>query len=186
MPQISATAVLNTENFVVKYYGLRVWDNCLINMKTETRSLYDSRLDAREWVDFRLVIDMLKAVKKELGKKDKKVIVHLGEHNAEANLKLTQRIVMKIASVEFSLKMAARLWTGRVKSGGELEIKRTGNKQILSLLKDFPTPKHEWFEYLIGWFSKTIQLSGGRNVQVILEKEAKKKGEICEYKIRWD
>jgi len=182
---ISATALTSTKLFVTKRYGSKKWDEVLGLMKEATQNQYKRHLTPKTWIDYDQVVDMLKAMKKTFGDDEPKILIELGKHNSEENLRVTQRIIMKILSVEWVLKMAARLWKGRVRDGGILIIQRKGKKHGMGILDKFPDPQPEWLEYLIGWFTRTIELSGGRNVKVELVKAGSKPFDSSEYELQW-
>jgi hypothetical protein len=150
-----------------------------------TRELYQRDLNPRAWVEYDHVVHLLRTVKKVLQSQDPLVLQTLGSHNGEANIRLTQRVIMKLASVELVLQGAARLWWYRVRDGGSLRVIPQDHNHVRLLLMEFPDPQPEWLEYLVGWFRRTIELSGGNQVTVELTRMASVPYDVSEYTCRW-
>ncbi|MBN1946029.1 MAG: hypothetical protein JW797_10155 [Bradymonadales bacterium] len=186
MTGIAATAIIHTRDFVIKRFGRDRWAEVLERLGQPTRELLERQLRPRSWVDYDRVVDLLRAVKHLLGEQTSHILVELGKHNGEANLRITQRIIMRLASVDLVLRIAARLWKGRVNDGGTLKIVRRNRGRVTVLLSEFPDPQLEWHEYLVGWFTRTIELSGGRKVTVALTKSGSRPYETTEFECRWE
>ena len=164
MTRITETILINTRNFISNRHGGAAWQRVVERLDPQLQARYRGALSPKGWVDFPLVESLLAGVRDELVEQHQLVLFDLGLHNAEANLKLTQRIIMRVASVNFVLKMAALLWKGRVKDGGELAVHKQGRGAVRATLSRFPRPGPDWLEYLRGWFTRTIELAGGRNL----------------------
>ncbi len=183
MTGIQATAVMNTKVFVERRFGTARWRSLLEKVAPATRALFDRSLKTSDWVDYDQVVDLMRAVA-TLEERD--VLVSLGMHNSEANLRVTQRLVMKILSVQWVLRMAAFLWAGRVRDGGTLTVAPVEKGRVKVTLGGFPKPEPEWLQYLVGWFRRTVELSGGRDVRVALEGGGTKPYEPATYDVRWE
>lgn len=185
MTGIAATAITSTKEFIIARFGIHKWEETVEKLELSTRELYQRDLNPRSWVDYDRVIDLLKTVKVSFDDEGHRILLELGRHNGETNIRLTQRIIMKLASVEHVLQIAAKLWKSRVRDGGSLRIVRCGRHHVKAVLTDFPDPRLEWHEYLVGWFIRTIELSGGRKVSVELAKSGSKPYETTEFDITW-
>jgi hypothetical protein len=117
---------------------------------------------------------------------DRPAVKSGGMHDSAANLRPTQRLVMKILSVQWVLRMAAFLWAGRVRDGGTLDIAPVQKGRVKVTLSGFPKPEPEWLQYLVGWFRRTVELSGGRDVRVALEDGGTRPYEPAVYDVRWE
>jgi hypothetical protein len=158
--------LINTREFVDKRFGPAAWAEVLARLLPTTRKVYAGRVDPKGTVAFSAVADILKAVKALFEARDPDVLPELGAWNGEQDLSATQRLVMKLLSVEWVLRMAAILWSQRVKGGGTLHIERAAPGHVYASVRDFSMPEPEWWTYLSGWFTCAIRFSGGRNVTV--------------------
>ena len=186
MTGIAATAITHTKQFIFERYGQGKWDEIAQNLELSTKELYQRDLNPRSWVDYDRVVDLLRSVKQIFGDEGAQVLYALGRHNGEANIRLTQHIIMKLDSVEHALQIAARLWKGRVRDGGTLKILRKARGHVKLVLADFPDPTLEWHEYLVGFFERTLELSGGQVVKVELAKSGTKPFDNTEFDIKWE
>ncbi len=166
MVKITNRFMINSEQFVKTHYGASGWRNLLPTLEKQTQNYYDKKIDPKEYVDFTMVSDVLKAVERQFAEKSPSVLFDLGLHNSEKDLSATQKLVMRFISVEWVLKLAAILWKQRVVNGGTISIERRGEGNVLAKVKDFETPTSQWWKYLAGWFCCAIRFSGGKNVKV--------------------
>ncbi len=166
MVRITMRFMVSTEKFVRARFSAEAWTQVRAALKPETSAIYDRSLSVKDTVEFTHVADMLATVDRVLGPRQKDVLFELGLFNSEEDLSATQRLIMKIISVEWVLKAAALLWGQRVKNGGRIEIKREAKGHVAAIVSEFPEPTREWWTYLAGWFTCAIRMSGGQDVAV--------------------
>ncbi|RJO64814.1 MAG: hypothetical protein C4523_17420 [Myxococcales bacterium] len=169
MVQITNRFMISSEKFVRNRYGRASWDEAREEMTPATRADFDRKLDPKGLADFDKVADVLRAIEKTLGPRVANVLFELGLHNSEDDLSVTQKLVMRLISVEWVLRAAALLWGQRIKNGGRIEIRREGKGHVKATVFDFPEPVAEWWRYLSGWFTCAIRFSGGQDVRVVWE-----------------
>jgi len=177
--------LINTRKFVRRSHGNEKWDDVLKTMDETTRVHYGKELAPSSWVDFNLIHDLLRSVSDVLSKEDEKVMHSLGIYNSEENLRFTQKILMKILTVKMVLKLASMLWTGRVKNGGTMVVTSAGKTSASCRIEYPPDASEYWWRYLSGWFKRTIELAGGKNVKSEWIGGGGKDGETVEFEVSW-
>jgi hypothetical protein len=183
--RISELMLINTRKFVREKHGRAKWDEVMETMDGRARAAFGRELDPSGWVDFEIIHDMLRSVSRVLARNDGNVMHTLGLHNAEANLRITQRILMKILTIKLVLRIAGILWTGRVKDGGEMKVVGTGHTSAHCRIEYPPDASEYWWKYLAGWFQRTVELAGGRNVRSQWTGGGAADGETAEFDVSW-
>ncbi len=183
--RITENMLINTRTFVNRFYGADRWSEVLQKMDDRTRQAYQGKLSASGWRDFAVIADLLKAVDETLSPSEEDVMHKLGLHNAEADLRVTQKLIMRILTIKLVLKIASFLWTGRVKDGGRLVVISTGKASVKCRIEDPPDVSPLWWKYLAGWFHRTIELAGGKNVRSRWTGGGEDKGETAHFEVSW-
>lgn len=166
MVRITNSFMISSEKFVRSRFGRLLWDNLKKSMPPKTAEIFDRKIKPKGDVSFEHVAALLETVEKELKKHNPDVLFELGRFNSEEDLSVTQKLIMKIISVEWVLKVAAILWRQRVINGGVIVILKRGEGKVEAQVREFPQPMDQWWHYLAGWFTTAIAFSGGKNVKV--------------------
>jgi hypothetical protein len=185
MVRITNRFLQSSRDFVWEQFGSGEWDRMLAARSPETRAAYDVRLDPKGSVAFPVVLDVLAGV---AGKEDAQhpdVLYSLGFFNSEKDLSGTQKLVMRLLSPEWVLKMAAILWGQRVQNGGTFGVEVLSRGHVRATIRSFPSPDDLWWRYLRGWFTCAIHFSGGRDVDVRWVGGGKAPTDPAVYEAKW-
>jgi hypothetical protein len=127
------------------------------------------------------------AIDKVMGRGDLKLVWELGRFSAEYAAQGIYKMFYKFGSPEWVIKMVASVWkqyydVGR--AGADFETIPTG-KQIRFYIEAFPEGSPELWHSIGGWSQKSIEMSGGREVEANIAKTCKRPTSSCEIEIRW-
>lgn len=186
MVRITNRFLLGTEKFVRERFGVKGWDALLARVGPETRAVYHMPIQPKGTVSFDHVSNLLVGVEAEFAAAEPRVLFQLGLHNSSEDLSATQRLLMKLISVEWVLKAAAMLWKQRVINGGTMDIERQGKNHVLARVTGFAQPTPQWWNYLTGWFTTAIEYSGGTRVQVKWLGGGSKPADPARFDARWE
>jgi len=185
MVRVTNRFLISSKMFVKETYGQEVWNTLMETLQPATRNIFKAKINPKKDVGFDKVADLLVCVEKLLAKEHPDVLFELGLHNSADDLSATQKLFMKIISVEWVLKVAAMLWKQRVKNGGKMEIQTLGKGRVKAQIHKFQSPLDQWWRYLSGWFTCAIEFSGGKNVEVKLISASQSPDETTEYEASW-
>ncbi|MBN1944898.1 MAG: hypothetical protein JW797_04440 [Bradymonadales bacterium] len=186
--QITEMMLISTRKFVTNQYGPEPWGAVLEHLAPSHRAVLDRELSPKQRFDFPLAADLLKTLAEQLGKggTGDEVMHKLGRHNAEDDLNVTEKLLMKILTVKIVLRIASILWTARVKNGGKMRIIDRGRKAVSCWIENPPDVSVYWWKYLAGWFQRTIELAGGREVASAWVGGAEERsGETARFEVSW-
>jgi len=183
--RITARMLINTRDFVLSRYGAARFDEMLAALGDRCRVLYQAKLTASIWVDFEVIDDLMQTVERLFGDGSENLMHELGLYNSEADLRVTQKLIMRILTIKMVLKLASFLWTGRVKDGGRMVIINKGPKAVGCRIEQPPSVSDRWWRYLAGWFQRTIELAGGRQVTSRFTGGGAEPGQAAEFDVSW-
>lgn len=185
MVRVTNRFMISTEKFIKKRFDTEVWNKLMGTFAPTTQNIFNARINPKKDVGFDTVKDVLLCVEKLLADDHPNVMYELGLHNSADDLSATQKLFMKLISVEWVLKVAAMLWKQRVINGGTMEIQQLGKGRVKAIVHRFQNPLEQWWVYLTGWFTCAIQFSGGKHVEVKLLKQAESANDSTEYEASW-
>ncbi len=183
--QITDRIFFESREWVLKRFGQERWSQVLGILGQQNRSLFQTRKPGSGWVHFVDAVELLGAIEQGLASEGSSVMHELGVHNAEANLRVTQKMIMKILTVKMVLRLASFLWTGRVLDGGRMVVANTGPRSVRCRIEQPPDVSELWWRYLAGWFQRTIELAGGRAVDSRFVGGGEQPRQTAEFEVSW-
>ena len=97
------------------------------------------------------------------GKGDLALVDELARHGADANLTTIYRLFYKVGTTHWILGRAVRLWSAHYDSG-YLEVLTRGPKTAVLRIRNFDAPHEIHCRSVMGWATRSIELSGGKKV----------------------
>ena len=185
MVRITNRFLTSSRDYVWENFGSGDWTRLLASRGADTRLAYDGRLDPKGSVAFPVVLDVLSGVRERQGERAPDVLFALGFYNSEKDLSGTQKLVMRLLSPEWVLKMASVLWGQRVQGGGTFHVQVLAKGHVRATVRDFPSPDALWWNYLRGWFNCAIHFAGGRDVEVTWTGGGTSPTDAAVYEARW-
>ncbi len=186
MVRITNRFMISSKKFVQGRFGAIRWKAFVDELQPETARCFEGKMNPKEDVDFDRVADVLETVERMFKEDREDILFLLGLHNSEDDLSVTQKLLMKLLSVERILKIAALLWKQRVKNGGEILIERKSRGHVLATVRNFGQPIPQWWDYLTGWFTTAISFAGGKNVKVDWVRGGETRANPAEFSAMWD
>ena len=185
MTRVTEAIINNTRKFVCSRFGDQAWEVVLVKLSPRTRVYYDHGSNPRGWIEWSVMLDLLTAVAGALSSRDPNVMHQLGLYNAEANLRLTQKLMLKVLTIKMVMKIGAALWSGRIKDGGLFVVINRGPRAVMVRIDNPPAVSDLWWRYLAGWFERSIELAGGKNVSSEWTGGGDKPGVDATFEVTW-
>jgi hypothetical protein len=136
------------------------------------------------WYPFEQFIELIEVIDRLFGKGDLGLVRELGRFGADANLKTVYRLFYKVGTVRWIIGRAARLWGAHYDSG-ELRIVDDRAGDITMEIAGFATPHRIHCESVVAWCERSIEISGGRDVQITMLDCRATGGERCTFRVTW-
>ncbi len=177
-------AVNTRLTWVEEHHGEAGLSAVLGALSPEQRKMIDGRVLPHAWVPIELFIALNVAADQQFGKGDLALCVTMGAWAAEKTLPRVFKIFYRFGSPMFIFEKAAKLWSAHYDSG-RLDPRSPAPDQIVLSLHDFATPHRAHCLSVLGWATKSIELSGGR-VLAADERACRTRGaKCCELALSW-
>ncbi len=136
------------------------------------------------WYPSALFVELNQRLDELFGKGDLALVRELGRYGADANLTTIYRLFYKVGTVQWILGRASRLW-GLHYDSGKMVIKRAGDDAIEMEIAGYAEPHRAHCLSVIGWIERSVELSGGTEVQTE-EHACRAIGDPrCRWKLSW-
>ncbi len=135
------------------------------------------------WYPVAMLVELAEALDRLFGKGDGALIHELGRYGADANLTTIYRLFFRVGTVRWVMARAARLWHLHYDSG-RLELHEQPDALELDIA-DFPEPSCTHCHSVRGWAERSVELSGGEQVQSEMTSCRKDGGGTCCIRIKW-
>ena len=148
------------------------------------RASLEHGIEKAKWYPFAQFVELNTVVDRLFGQGDLGLVRELGRFGAEANLTTIYRLFFKVGTVHWILGRAVRLWSAHYDSG-YLEVMTRGSKASVLRVRGFDTPHKTHCLSVMGWCERSIELSGGKHVQISEPRCRTNGDELCQLEATW-
>ena len=150
----------------------------------ELRSVVEHGAVRATWYPFEMFVELNERIDKMFGKGDLARVKELGRYGADANLTTIYRLFYKVGTVQWILSRASRLW-GLHYDAGRMIVRAPGGREVELEIVDYDTPHRTHCLSVEGWIERSVELSGGKEVQ-LEELDCRARGDArCRMRVRW-
>ncbi len=183
MPNVKGSALKSRFQFVEARYGSAGVDRLLGALPPEDGDLHAAGILVSQWYPFETFVRVMGTIDSLFGNGDLSLCIDMARYAADVNLTTLYRFFYRIGSVNFILGMAARLWRAHY-DAGELAI-RGGERMATLQIVDWPAPERAHCLSVMGWATRSVELSGGAGVRAT-ENGCRARGDsVCEFSVTW-
>lgn len=170
--------------FVDARYGPEGRAKLLTCLDPETRGFAERIVLASEWLPFRVQVHMYEGIDKAFGKGDYALCWQVGRFTSEHEMSTINQIFLKLGKLEHWFRAAGLMWN-RYYSAGRLEVGDFSKKSGLLRVSDFDPISRAFCLDLAGWFERTAELSGEKDVKLVHSECVLVGGRDCVYQASW-
>jgi hypothetical protein len=150
----------------------------------ELRAAIEAGVRKAQWYLLDQFVELITTIDRLFGKGDLGLVRELARHGADANLTTIYRLFYKAGTTHWILGRAVRLWCAHYDSGF-LHVMTRGPKSALLEIRGFDTPHPVHCMSVLGWAERSIELSGGREVQVAETRCRTRGDDRCQLEATW-
>lgn len=184
MAQVKGSAITGRIRFVRERFGEPGYRRVRDALAAEHRAALDARVLPHAWVPYELFIAFNVEVDRTFGAGDLAMCVEMGRYGAEVNLPTLYRIFYRLGSPLFIMQKAAKLWQVHYDSG-ELHAIEEGPAAVRLRIEGFAEPHRAHCLSVLGWASRSIELSGATLLSAAEESCRARGEETCEMVLKW-
>jgi hypothetical protein len=184
MSDVKGAAITARVRFVRERYGEEGYARLLDALSEPLRARLAGRILPHEWAPFELFVALNVAADRLFGAGDLALCYEMGRYSAEVNLPSLYRLFYRLGSPMFIFRKAARLWDVHYTSGRLTPVEERPGAVRLHV-EDIAEPHRAHCLSVLGWASRSIELSGGR-VDEATESACRTRGDpMCVMRVAW-
>ena len=184
MANVKGSALASRVLWVQLGHGGAGVERLLAQVSPELRATLAEGIHKATWYPFDQFIELTVAIDRLFGQGDLSLVRELARHGADANLKTIYRLFYKVGTIHWILGRAVRLWSAHYDSG-YLEVLTRGPTAAVLRVRGFDTPHPVHCQSVMGWAERSIELSGGKQVQSTETKCRTRGDELCQFETVW-
>jgi hypothetical protein len=182
--QIKGTALGSVQRYVQEHFGEEQWRALLAALTPGERQPIEGGILVSAWYPFALFIRMVQVAQAQLGTRVARLHHEMGRAAADYGLTTFHKLFYKVGSPQFIITRAAKVWRTYYTSG-EMIVPVCESGHAVVELAGFEEPARELCERLPGFFERTVELSGGREVRLVHDTCVHRGGTTCRYESWW-
>lgn len=184
MPEVKGSVLLSCLAFVDEKYGPAHRLRLREALDESTRVLMDGKILPVNWYPFEHLIHFMKTAQNVLEPRSHSFYRDMGRFATDFAVNRFYRFLMSFASTERVIRRAEGIWQTFYRPG-QMKILEVGNKKARLQLLDFPHESPEFCERLMGWMVRMVELTGGRNCQMLHPLCIARGEPYCEFYATW-
>jgi hypothetical protein len=182
--KIKGTAISSAHRHAREHFGEDGWRIVLDGLTPEDRQQVERGVLVSAWYPFSLFITIVRVLEKHFGGQVPRLHREMGRAAAEYGLTSFYKIFFKVGSPQFIISKAAKVWR-TYNSSGEMTAPVCEKGHAVIELAGFAEPAPELCERLPGFFERTGELSGGRDVKVVHPLCVNRGDATCRFEAWW-
>ncbi len=185
MVHVKGTALTGCSLFVTKRFGTSKLEEICEQLTDPdvAKAILRGALRSK-WYPFTAYTELLRATDRVCGKGDGALVRPISAHAAELHLNGIYRAFFRVASSSFILRKASQLWR-QYYDAGEAVVLVNESRHVVIEVANFPTPDRTHCESIAGWFERTAELTGAKNVVARHDECRGRGGARCVFDVAW-
>ncbi|MCC6646098.1 MAG: hypothetical protein IT374_11070 [Polyangiaceae bacterium] len=184
MARVKASTVIARLQYVESRFGRDARARIVESLMPEHRRVIEDGVLPHQWVSFELFVALNVEIDRAHGKGDLALCEDMGAFGAAANLTTLYRVFYKLGTPMFIFRKAARLWEVHYDSG-RLVPTQEGESTVRLKILDFDTPHRAHCLSVLGWATKSIELSGAKVTERAEQRCRTRRDGACELVVGW-
>lgn len=185
MIHVKGSAVAARIRYVREKLGEPALSQLKDSLSEEHRAYIEMRLLPTQWVPYEMFIELVVNADRLFGRADLEMCRDMARFSAEVSLTNFQRIFYRLATADFAIRQATRLWRVHYDSGS-LGLQRDGRGNVRLLIRNFALPHRAHCVTVLGWAERSAELAGVRILRAEETRCRTRGDEVCELSYLWD
>jgi len=184
--EVKGTAVKSIKEYVEKKYNAQLND-WIRALPDSSSKLMNGGIFANNWYPMKDgAVEPTKAIAKLFYNNDiKQAALESGRYSAEIGLKGVYRIFVKVASPNYLMQRAGRVFTSYY-SPSEIAVVDSHDKGLTLHITKFPEPEEVIEHRIAGWCERALEFTKCQNVRANITKSLAKGDNLTEIVITWN
>lgn len=185
--KVKGTAIKSTLNFILKKYGNEGLNKIREALDENEREILSPVFIYAKWYPAEVLIKLTQSVVDIFNQGDENIAFEMGKFSAEEGLNIIYKAFYKLGSPQFIMRKAAPIYSTYF-SVGKFIVTSSTSASATARLEGFPCPPyHRLIELrILGWMHRSIELSGGKNINSAITKSVLKGDAYTEFTGEWE
>jgi hypothetical protein len=179
---VKGTALVSTVRFLKEAHGETAVKRVFSSLPKQERELAEHGFLVSAWYPIDLLMGLTRIAKEQLGGDLAKA---LGRASADYALTTVYKIFFRVGSPQFIISRAATLYRNYYDEGEMRATVAEKGHAILEVSGFVPPPPIEFCERSLGWFERTLELSGAKEIKLAHDTCMGRGGQVCRFEGWW-
>ncbi|MFC1678199.1 hypothetical protein ACFLZ9_00500 [Patescibacteria group bacterium] len=186
MMEVKGSAIKNVAGYVKDTFGEAEYQRWLNSLPEESRKIYSSQILVGTWYPYRFAnAEPLKKIVELFLDNDPVRAQEIGYYSADKNLTGLYKTFIKMGSVSFMMSKASYM-LGTFFRPCQVETVDTDKNHITIRFKEFPEMDNIMENNMLGGMIRSLEVSGCKNVKMVIASSITKGDPYSEFKASWD
>ncbi len=150
----------------------------------ETREALERTILSSSWQQEKYFLELLRATQELFGNDTPDLVFKIGRYCAHNSIATIYKIFLRFGNPGFIIARAGRVWT-QIHNHGHLDVVQNNDTSSVGRLYDYKTPDKLFCQYLLGYLSSALELSGAKNISLKETACVNQGAAYCEYTATW-
>lgn len=187
MAQTKGISLQNCLKFIRTNFGEENLKKVIENMEPSEQAILfaESKIKAMAWQPQALFNHLLQTLDTVLGQGDFAICEREGAFDAEQTFNGIFKVFIAAGNPHFIIRQGPLAWR-TLSSSGDFEIMELHDHGTIARISNFDESHLAYCHNLKGFFKRTLEMSGGKNVTVNETKCRCHNDPYCEYTVKWE
>lgn len=135
-------------------------------LSVDTRALIEAPPPPDSWLAVRHIREVLRVAHEVLYPNDLQAIAHIGKEVVLGDLTTLYRMFIRVASPQYVIERAAKVWDIYSKNGGTQRVLDSGDTFVEVAYQDVPQTSPAYWAYLQGTIAAALTATGCKDIVV--------------------
>lgn len=185
MSNYRGIAFLAAIKYINDKYGNDGFLKVLESLSPEDKEVITGKLNPVTLYPMKAYIGLLSAADKIFGKGDYALCGDIGRFEAGETFSGLYKVFLEVGNPQAVIRKASLAWR-TLHDAGDLEIEQSNDKYVRGKITNFPDSHKAFCNVLLGYFSKVLEMSGAKNLDVKETKCRVNGDDCCEFELKWE
>jgi hypothetical protein len=182
---VKGTAINSIPEFIVKKFGKEGFNQWLAAINEKARKVYEGNVLAGNWYPMKeVMVEPTRMMCELFYHGDVKGAREGGRYSAELGLKGVYRIFVKFGSPEFLIRKASAIFTSYYQPS-EMKVVAQEDKKAVVHITQFSEASSLVENRIAGWMERALEISGCKNVKILITQSLAKGAPYTEIIASW-
>ncbi len=183
--EVKGTAINSIPEFILGKFGKEGLNQWLNALSEGARKIYGGAILAGNWYPIKeIMVEPTRKMCELFYRGDLKGAREGGRFSAEKGLKGVYRIFVKLGSPEFLIRRASAIFTSYYQPSEMKVVAQEDRKAVVHITK-FSEPSALIENRIAGWMEKALEISGCKNVRILITQSLSKGAPYTEIVATW-